>query len=184
MQRCPITPSNAQQKTGALPRGLRQCPGCVLKTFGRWRLNGVAGKVAESGVLLHKPFGDPSHPGIIGPSVGMQPKVVSLNSFFVPAGTDLLDRMGCRCIAVAATVRQHSISDILARGLTGYAGRSSKNRVPNAEILSMVPGEFQLRGSVRRQRSVAKCTQRSFAEISRFVQPVAGSPNSRRSENG
>ena len=33
--------------------------------------------MAGSGVLLHLPFGDPGHPGKVGPSVGINlPKVV------------------------------------------------------------------------------------------------------------
>ena len=52
------------------------------KDLRRIATDGVAGRMAESGVLLHEPFGDSGHPGKVGPSVGINlPKVVRVVPF-------------------------------------------------------------------------------------------------------
>ena len=43
----------------------------MFKTFGGSRRVESLGEWRVSGVLLHKPFGEMGHPGIIGPAVEM-----------------------------------------------------------------------------------------------------------------
>ena len=45
--------------------------GAEQKTFGGLRRVESLGEWRASGVLLHLPFGDSGHPGIVGPAVGM-----------------------------------------------------------------------------------------------------------------